>query len=99
VASAAWPIAPGASDKKGHRLRRGLLDKTNTAGGVWADTACRSAVNETLLAKNEFVSHVHRKKPKGRAMPEVVRRANNAKSEIRLRDALQKCRRPKKSGH
>jgi hypothetical protein len=24
---------------EGHRLRQGLLDKTNTAGGVWADTA------------------------------------------------------------
>src|SRR5215813_11361797 len=32
-----------------------------------------------------LVSHIHRKKPKGRAMPETMRRANNAKSKIRAR--------------
>ena len=63
----------------------GLLDKTNTAGGVWADTAYRSAANETFLNKNGFVSQIHRKKPKGRAMPETMQRANNAKSKIRSR--------------
>ena len=48
---------------------------------MWADTAHRSAANETFLNKNGFVSHIHRKKPKGRAMPETMRRANNAKSK------------------
>ena len=52
---------------------------------MWADTAYRSAANETFLTKNGFVSHIHRKKPKGRALPEVTRRANNAKSKIRSR--------------
>jgi hypothetical protein len=28
--------------------------------------------------KNGFVSHIHRKKLKGRAMPEMTRRANNS---------------------
>ena len=46
-------------------MRAGLLDKTNTAAGVWADTAYRSAANEAFIVKNGFVSHVHRKKPKG----------------------------------
>ena len=59
--------------------------KTNTASAVWADTAYRSAANEAFMAKNGFVSHVHRKKPKGRAMPDMMRRANNAKSKIRSR--------------
>jgi len=62
-----------------------LLDKANTASGIWADTAYRSVANEAFLAKNGFVSHIHRKKPKGRTMPEVMRRANNAKSRIRSR--------------
>jgi hypothetical protein len=66
-------------------LREGLLDKRNTASGVWADTAYRSAANGTFLTKNGFVSHIHRKKPKGRTMPETMRRANNAKSKIRAR--------------
>jgi IS5 family transposase len=46
--------------------RRGdLLDPANTAGGVWADTAYRSAKNEALLAERGLVSQVHRKKPQG----------------------------------
>ena len=43
---------------KGRRLREGLLDKTNTASGVWADTAYRSAVNETFLAR-EWLHQPH----------------------------------------
>jgi transposase, IS5 family len=70
---------------EGRRLREGLLDKTNTASGVWADTAYRSATNEEFMEKNGFVSHVHRKKPKARAIPEAMRRANAAKSKIRSR--------------
>jgi transposase, IS5 family len=37
------------------------------------------------VEKNGFVSHVHRKKPKGRAMPEAIRRANAIKAKIRSR--------------
>jgi hypothetical protein len=85
-------IAASASSANGRRptppltrarLREGLLDKTNTASGVWADTAYRSATNETFIEKNGLVSHVHRKKPKGRPLPEPIRRANAAKSKIR----------------
>jgi IS5 family transposase len=75
--------ATDAAAYEGRRLREGLLDKTNTASGVWADTAYRSAANEVFIRKNGFVSHVHRKKPKGCAMPGAIRRANNAKSKIR----------------
>ena len=67
----------------GRLLRHGLLDKTNTAGGVWADTGYRSQKNEKFIARNGFASHVHRKKPKGKPMPEAVRRANNTKSKVR----------------
>jgi IS5 family transposase len=79
-----WTTTDAAA-YEGRRLREGLLDKTNTARGVWADTAYRSAANEAFMAKNGFVSRVHRKKPKGRAMPAAFRRANNAKSKIRSR--------------
>jgi hypothetical protein len=60
--------ATDAAAYEGRRLRQGLLDKSNTASGVWADTAYRSAANEMFLTKNGFLSHIHRKKPKGRAM-------------------------------
>jgi transposase, IS5 family len=65
------------------RLRDGLLDKTNTASPVWADTAYRSKANEEFLARNGFVSHIHRKKPPRRPMPETTRRANAINSKVR----------------
>ena len=66
-------------------MREGLLDKTNTSRSVWADTAYRSAANEAFMEKNGFLSRVHRKKPKGRPMPQTIRRANNLKSKVRSR--------------
>jgi len=77
--------ATDAAAYEGARLREDLLDKSNTASGVWADTAYRSAANEAFMEKNGFVSHVHRKKPKGRPMPKAVRRANAVKSTVRSR--------------
>ena len=77
--------ATDAAAYEGARLREGLLDKTNTASLVWADTAYRSKVNEEFLAKNGFVSRIPRKKPPRRPMPETMRRANALKSEVRSR--------------
>ena len=77
--------ATDAAAYEGARLREGLLDKTNTASLVWADTAYRSKVNEEFLAKNGFVSRIHRKRPPRRPMPETMRRANALKSEVRSR--------------
>jgi IS5 family transposase len=64
-------------------LRQGLLDKANTGASVWADSAYQSKANEAFMAKNGFTSQVHRKKPKGRPMPDVMRRANARKSAVR----------------
>jgi hypothetical protein len=51
-----------------------------------------SAANETFLNKNGFVSHIHRKKPKGRAMPETMRRANNAnRKSARVSRGSKRC--------
>jgi len=79
-----WKVTDAAA-YEGARLREDLLDKTNTAKTVWADTAYRSAANQAFLAKNGFVSRIHRKKPKGRPMPQAMRRTNNAKSKVRAR--------------
>ena len=83
----AWS-ATDAAAHDGARLREGLLDKTNAASAVWADTAYRSKANEDFMAKefmakNGFVSKVHRKKPKNRPMPDATRRANALKSKTR----------------
>ena len=61
----------------------GLLSKANTASAVWADTAYRSKANEEHLARNGFVSRIHRKKPPGKPMPKNVASANSAKSKVR----------------
>lgn len=62
---------------------RALVDKANTASGVWADTAYRSRKNEAWLSKNGFVSHIHTRKPKGRAMSQRAAKANAKRSRIR----------------
>ena len=78
-------LTTDAAAHEGRQLRDGLLDRNNTAASVWADTAYRSAANEAFMAKNGFVSRLHRKKPPNRPMSSAVRRANNAKSRIRSR--------------
>ena len=60
-----------------------VLDRTNTASDVWADTAYRSAKNEAMLARRKSVSRIHPKKPPGRPMPERMRIANAQKSKVR----------------
>jgi transposase, IS5 family len=52
-------------------------------GRALRDTAYRSKANEEFLAKNGFVSRIHRKEPPGRPMPETTRRANAIKSKVR----------------
>ena len=60
-----------------------LVDRNNTAGDVWADTAYRSKANEKFLADRLLRSQIHRKKPKGKPMPRRTARANARKSAVR----------------
>ncbi len=60
-----------------------LVDKQNTASGVWADTAYRSKKNEAWLSGNGFVSNIHTKKPKGRPMSPRASKANGKRSKVR----------------
>jgi IS5 family transposase len=50
---------------------------------VWEGTAYPSAKNEAMLEARGLVSRIHRKKPKGRPMPDRTWRANAAKSAVR----------------
>jgi transposase, IS5 family len=72
-----------AAAHDGARLREGLIDPSNTASDVWADTAYRSAQNERYLAGIGKVSRIHRRKPAGRPLPRHHARANAAKSAVR----------------
>ena len=60
-----------------------LIDRHNTAGEVWADTAYRSKANERFLASRLLRSQIHRKKPRGKPMPRRTARANARKSAVR----------------
>jgi hypothetical protein len=55
LARAAWchqvMAAIFAAAYAGARLRKGLLDKSNTASNVWADTAYRSAANGHIIER------------------------------------------------
>ena len=77
----------GVTDASCHdgRMLRRLITSDNLAAGVWADTAYRSEANEAWLAGQGRISHIHRKKPKGRAMPRAIARANARKSAVRAR--------------
>lgn len=68
----------------GHELCS-VLSKDNRSGKVWADTAYRSRKNEAWLKDNGFISHIHRKKPKGKPMPKHIQRGNATRSIVRAR--------------
>ena len=74
--------ATNAAAHDGARLED-VLDPGNTGSEVWADTAYRSEKNEAMLSRRGFLSRIHRKKPKGKPMPERTRIANARKSKVR----------------
>ena len=76
-----WAVTDAA--RHDGALLPALLDRTNTASDVWADTAYRSKANERHLADNGLRSRIHRKKPPGRPMPKRTARANGRKSKVR----------------
>jgi IS5 family transposase len=66
-------------------MLRDVVTSDNTASDVWADTAYRSQANEAWLKRQSRVSRIHRKKPRGKPMPDRVRRGNATKSKVRAR--------------
>jgi len=67
------------------RMLRDVVTNDNTASDVWADTAYRSQANERWLKRLGRVSRIHRRKPRGRPMPERTAKANAAKFKVRAR--------------
>jgi IS5 family transposase len=88
-------IVTDAASHDGRQLGK-LLDPHNTASGVWADTAYRSAANTTLLARRGLVPQFQRAKPRGKPMPPHMRRGNASRARVRVAIehvfAAQKCR-------
>lgn len=67
------------------RMLRDVVTGDNTASDVWADTAYRSQANEVWLKRQGRVSRIHRKKLRGKPMPERTAKANATKSKVRAR--------------
>ena len=62
-----------------------ILDPKNTASGVWADSAYRTAELEEKLKENGLKSRIHRKAHRNRPLSEREKRSNKTKSKVRAR--------------
>jgi len=66
-----------------------VLDNSNTASAVWADTAYRSHANEKHMEKNDFVSKVHFRRRKGSPLTAAQAKANATRSKARSAVAVE----------
>lgn len=62
-----------------------VLDPSNTASGVWADSAYRSKEAEEKLGERGFKSHVCRRGARGKPLSERAQAANRTRSKARAR--------------
>ena len=62
-----------------------LLDPKNTNGGVWADSAYRSAESLLLLEKFNYYEHLQRKGTRSKQLTEWEKQGNHTRSKIRSR--------------
>jgi transposase, IS5 family len=62
-----------------------LLDPDNTASGVWADSAYRSAAIEKSLAERGCTSRIHRRPARNRPLTAREQRGNTTRSRVRAR--------------
>ena len=62
-----------------------VLDPENTASGVWADSAYRSAETEAKLAARAMTSHIHRRGSRHKPLTPRQEAANKTRSKVRAR--------------
>ena len=62
-----------------------ILDPDNTASGVWADSAYRSAEIEEKLSEKGLKSRVHRKGRRNKPLSEREKQGNKTRSKVRAR--------------
>lgn len=62
-----------------------VLDDDNTASGVWADSAYRSAEIEARLEARGLKSRIHRKAHRNRPLTEREKQGNRTRSTVRAR--------------
>lgn len=76
-----WEVTDAACHD--HRVFEQVLDRTNTSGEVWADSAYRSREHERLLKAGGWRSHIYRKAYRNRPLSERSREANRKRSKVR----------------
>ncbi len=62
-----------------------ILDETNTASDLWADSAYRSAETEEKLAGRGLRSRIHRKAHRNRPLSKREKQGNKTRSKVRAR--------------
>ena len=62
-----------------------VLDMSNTASDVWADSAYRSTEIEEQLAERGLKSRIHRRAYRNRELSEAQKAANTTRSKVRAR--------------
>ncbi len=67
------------------RAVEALLTRGNTASGVWADSAYRSADIEAKLKARGLTSRIHRKGKRGKPLTQRAIQSNRTKSSVRVR--------------
>ncbi|MGK2921763.1 MAG: IS5 family transposase [Methyloceanibacter sp.] len=76
-----WTVTDAA--RHDGREMPALLDRSNTASPVWADTAYRSSKNEKRIEAAGLVSKVHFRRSPGKPLPPARQKANAARSRMR----------------
>jgi transposase, IS5 family len=62
-----------------------VLDPSNTAKDVWADSAYRSAAIEQRLREKGLRSRIHRRAVRGHSLSKTQKAANTTRSKVRAR--------------
>ena len=65
-----------------------ILDGDNTALGVWADSAYRSAEIEAALKKKGLRSRIHRKARRNKPLSEREKQGNKTRSSVRVASSM-----------
>ena len=71
--------------RHGSRELEAVLDPSNTASGVWADSAYRSAETGQKLKDRRLRSRIHRKAARGRPLTKREKQGNKTRSQVRVR--------------
>lgn len=76
-----WEAQPAKDRQK----LEDVLDPSNTASSVWADSAYRSKEAEEMLRARAMTSHIHRRGSRGKPLTPRQEAANKTRSKVRAR--------------